>query len=68
MTYHRLTILVCGAGLMLLSACGKTPSEHTVIDYESLEPRTGHGANSDPAYRYGHTDRRHEGTGFGRGD
>jgi len=52
------------AGLPMLSACslfGQGPSQHTVVDYGSLEPRTGHGADYEETDRFGHTDQRHDG-------
>ena len=64
MKHRRLFILVCVAGFSMLSACslfGKGPDHHTVVDYDSLEPTIGHGADYDETKRTGRTDQRHDG-------
>lgn len=61
-----LRIVILLAGLLSLTGCGlfgETPKEHTVIDYESLEP-TQYGTEGASTYRYGHTDAQHHGTGI----
>jgi hypothetical protein len=54
---NRLLFALAGAaGVSLLSGCslfGMGPSQHTVVDYESLEPGIGHGADYDEQTRYG---------------
>lgn len=52
------------AAAAVLGGCGlfgEQPEQHTVIDYESLDP--GQGAESVGKYPYGHTGTRHSGTG-----
>ena len=49
----RVFVLAAAAGL-LLSGCslfGKGPKQHTVIDYQSIEPQKGHGADYDQVER-----------------
>jgi hypothetical protein len=59
----------CAAGFSLLSGCslfGMGPSQHTVVDYESLEPALGHGADYDEQTRYGRVSTTDSRTGLDR--
>lgn len=48
------SFVLAAACTLALSGCslfGKGPKQHTVIDYKSMEPQKGHGADFDPAER-----------------
>jgi len=53
--------MTAGCGLF-----GEQPKEHTVIDYESLDP--GQGAETVGEYPYGHSGTSHSGTGVEKDD
>lgn len=42
---------VCVLALSGCSLFGRGPKQHTTIDYGSIEPQKGHGADYDPSQR-----------------